>query len=557
MSLQILNPKWAAPGHGGLEKYKLPLFVIIIGLPLVMAALPFINPSGGYTLAGAFCAMPLRPFWYRLFLSWVPRYLIGGTILVLTVVIRMRVKKYQEELGMLEPATLANHPELMEDAVIEEEDESEGPDSRNAGSTSELVKPEDDRRSEKRHTIIDSVPIPPMPDSHQPFDSEYLKKFKRQSFRQKRQMPAAGIDTETARNGSFVAGSVAPSSAIFSPPAFREHMNLTDAPNNGSFNRHTTTAEILTRRKSIALLETPRSTSVSDMPPMPIRRSSVVDMTPRSNSVAVLPTLNPGGADRYTSIGGHSRRSSIWDEIDASLERKVTNRLSVFSAQITEPDLNAPPMPDMPPKTPTRAPSRSNSITGMPPRAGSISGPPRSGSVTGFPQRSNSFSGAAANKRKSRIMSVAQRTMSIISFRGASDDEPADSASAILRRRHRYIQRQLRYLMIYPIVYFLIWLFPFILHCLQFDDRFAANPPFPIIVLYIISTTIFGAANSLVFCLREKPWTMIPDSDGTILGSFRLASFGWIDGGLREVASPEIRGAEVTVVTEGRYNEKF
>lgn len=553
MSLQILNPKWAAPGHGGLEKFKLPIFVCILGLPLVMAALPFINPHGGYTLAGAFCAMPLRPFWYRLFLSWVPRYFIGATILVLTVVIRMRVKKYQEELGLLEPATLANHPEVLEDGVIEEEDESEGPDSRNAGSTSELVKPEEDNRSDKRRTIIDNIPLPPMPDSHQPFDSEYLKKFKRQSYRKQRQLPAVDVDA-AMRNGSFVAGSVAPSSAIFSPPAFREHLNTTDT----SANRHTTTAEILMRRKSIALLETPRSTSVSDMPPMPLRRSSVVELTPRSNSVAVLPTLNPGGADRYMSTGGHSRRSSIWDEIDASLERKVTNRLSVFSAQITIPDDNAPPMPDMPPKTPTRAPSRSNSITGMPQRSGSTIGmPQRSGSVTGFPQRSNSFSATAAAKRKSRIVSVAQRTMSIISFRGLGEEEPMDSASAILRRRHRYIQRQLRYLMIYPIVYFLIWLFPFILHCLQFSDRFAADPPFPIIVLYIISTTIFGAANSLVFCLREKPWTMIPDSDGTILGSFRLASFGWVDGGLREVASPEIKGAEVTVVTDGRYNEKF
>ena len=46
-----------------------------------MAALAFVNPTSPYVSQGTYCYLPARPFWYRLALSWIPRYVLLCTIL--------------------------------------------------------------------------------------------------------------------------------------------------------------------------------------------------------------------------------------------------------------------------------------------------------------------------------------------------------------------------------------------------------------------------------------------------------------------------------------------
>jgi G protein-coupled receptor GPR1 len=76
MALQIFPPTNSILGHDGLYKVRRWVFAIWILLPCFTAALAFANPDGAYQAQGAFCWLPIRPFWYRLALSWVPRYLI-------------------------------------------------------------------------------------------------------------------------------------------------------------------------------------------------------------------------------------------------------------------------------------------------------------------------------------------------------------------------------------------------------------------------------------------------------------------------------------------------
>jgi len=45
------------------------------------ASLAFINKENSYVNDGTYCYLPVRPFWYRLALAWVPRYLIFMIIL--------------------------------------------------------------------------------------------------------------------------------------------------------------------------------------------------------------------------------------------------------------------------------------------------------------------------------------------------------------------------------------------------------------------------------------------------------------------------------------------
>jgi G protein-coupled receptor GPR1 len=88
------------------------------------------------------------------------------------------------------------------------------------------------------------------------------------------------------------------------------------------------------------------------------------------------------------------------------------------------------------------------------------------------------------------------------------------------RQRRRAIQRQLRILFIYPIVYMLMWLIPFVSHCLSYSDRFAQHPVFAISLMSSFCQCFMGFADVSVFCWRERPWRHIPGSDGSFLGSF-------------------------------------
>lgn len=56
-----------------------------------MSGLAFVNPRWGYMSQGPFCSLPFRPFWYRLALAWIPRYLVTIIIIVLAIAIYAHV----------------------------------------------------------------------------------------------------------------------------------------------------------------------------------------------------------------------------------------------------------------------------------------------------------------------------------------------------------------------------------------------------------------------------------------------------------------------------------
>ena len=68
--------------EGGLFRYRYYVYAISILLPILLASLAFINGMGYEPLTN-WCYMPTRPLWYRLVLSWIPRYLIIISIFVI------------------------------------------------------------------------------------------------------------------------------------------------------------------------------------------------------------------------------------------------------------------------------------------------------------------------------------------------------------------------------------------------------------------------------------------------------------------------------------------
>jgi G protein-coupled receptor GPR1 len=85
----------------GLYPYRRYVYVGSLLVPSSMSSLAFINSQGGYLAQGAYCTLPLRPFWFRLALEWVPRYLIAMIIVTLAIAIYAYVgfefRRYNEE----------------------------------------------------------------------------------------------------------------------------------------------------------------------------------------------------------------------------------------------------------------------------------------------------------------------------------------------------------------------------------------------------------------------------------------------------------------------------
>ncbi|TVY83600.1 G protein-coupled receptor GPR1 [Lachnellula suecica] len=79
-ALYIFKPK-VSRGEGGLYPYRKLAYIAWVVFPVLMASLAFINDQSAYTDEGTYCYLPVRPFWFRLALSWIPRYIIFIVIL--------------------------------------------------------------------------------------------------------------------------------------------------------------------------------------------------------------------------------------------------------------------------------------------------------------------------------------------------------------------------------------------------------------------------------------------------------------------------------------------
>lgn len=79
--------------EGGLYKYRYYVYGITFLLPLVMASLAFISHGRhSYFPQITWCYLPINPIWYRLVLSWIPRYIIIVSILSIYISIYIYVK---------------------------------------------------------------------------------------------------------------------------------------------------------------------------------------------------------------------------------------------------------------------------------------------------------------------------------------------------------------------------------------------------------------------------------------------------------------------------------
>jgi len=380
MALQIFPPKNSFLGHDGLYKVRHWVLAIWILLPCFTAALAFANPYGAYQAQGAFCWLPIRPFWYRLALSWIPRYLIWLYIMWVAIRIYGHVGYEFRVFGQEQDRSSSN--DLSAASSVER------------GAIKRAIREQRSHVMSNEKVDVQSNPaedwsIPkPIPSRLSPNDSDQIS-------------PA-----NAGRRASL--------------PAWH-------SPFGGPPSPTPPTADIYAH---------------------PISRSNP---TSRRGSHQIAPGVV---AEDFMAPPGFD-----FTNPRTSVSTMNSNHASTTN---TVPDYILPPI----------AESR------------------------GGGNNNNNNSVSAHSSVHTSLGDRAQR------------------------QRRRAIQRQLRILFIYPVVYMLMWLIPFISHCMSYSDRFAQHPIFAISLLSSFCQCFMGFADVAVFCWRERPWRHIPGSDGSFTGSF-------------------------------------
>lgn len=74
------------------------------------------------------------------------------------------------------------------------------------------------------------------------------------------------------------------------------------------------------------------------------------------------------------------------------------------------------------------------------------------------------------------------------------------------RHRQKLIEKQMKSIFIYPVAYILMWLFPFILQCTQFNHEYHHGPIVWLNCVGAFMQPFYGFVDSMVFFYREQPW---------------------------------------------------
>ncbi|KAJ9669566.1 G protein-coupled receptor gpr1 [Coniosporium apollinis] len=378
-AMQILLPIFRASNSDGLFRWRHWVYLCIVSVSTLMSGLAFVNPHDAFVSNGPFCSLPIRPFWYRLALAWIPRYVIIFIVLSLAIAVYTYVGFHFRSYNEAERRSSLPSLSPDEPSQVAVESHHEGPD------------------------ISNSPGVPALEKEDSPQQTDDFAQEKDDFAQETTDFDAWRPDFVRAASG---------------------------------------------RRPSVVTFQTNDS-----IPTVPKLTSDVgkSDAQPKVNGL-----VNSSKSQRRKSIASFS----------TAFSRSTSFTVSECA---TVNDYARP-----------------------------------SESEDAFPGSSAEDQTSRANKRRGRR-------------RGPK------TADQHMARTRANILRQLGLLFIYPVIYIVLWIPPFVFHCMQYSDYWAHHPPASLSVVVIFCLTIMGAADCLVFSMRERPWRKIPGTDKSFLGSFRPA----------------------------------
>lgn len=102
--------------------------------------------------------------------------------------------------------------------------------------------------------------------------------------------------------------------------------------------------------------------------------------------------------------------------------------------------------------------------------------------------------------------------------------------SGVTRNRER-ARRQLYALFAYPLVYIIVWVFPFLSHVVGYDDKVSPDEPQWLLFVSMVSLGIQGAVDCTLFTMREQPWKYSQGNFWNALRARMRFSGSWRDAG--------------------------
>ncbi|KAI7024373.1 hypothetical protein KC355_g1419 [Hortaea werneckii] len=384
MWLQIFPPQDSFLGHDGLYRVRRWVIAAWLILPNLSAALAFVKGRWAYEAGGAFCSLPLRPYWYRLALSWIPRYLIWIFVMGVAIRIYKHVGKEFKVFG-------------------EERDRSSSFSIPGESTMDRMADPTTNTQSSSRRKSAAA-------------DQTDLEKQTLEEDEEEENVAPDGICIRAIKSPALPRQSIAEST---------KSLPRTSSPSASA----------------------PDWTATFGFPAEPLTGPQSIQSTPTSRR------------------GSQQIANGVLAEDFAPPATFDTNR-------------------------------HRGSITTL----GSLK------------------SSASQTVDETSILPPIIETKRSSASTGVNTAQDVANAAVALRRRA--IQRQLRLLFIYPCVYMILWAIPFVVHSMNYSDRFAQHPITPLVAVNVFCQCFMGFVDVTVFSWREKPWRHIPGSDGTFLGSF-------------------------------------
>ncbi|KAI7545230.1 hypothetical protein KC331_g6344 [Hortaea werneckii] len=385
MWLQIFPPQDSFLGHDGLYRIRRWVIAAWLILPNFSAALAFVKGRWAYEAGGAFCSLPLRPYWYRLALSWIPRYLIWTFVMGVAIRIYKHVGKEFQVFG-------------------EERDRSSSFSIPGESTMDRMADPTTNTQSSNRRKSAAA-------------DQTDLEKQTLAEDEEEENVAPDGISIRAIKSPALPRQSIAEST---------KSLPRTSSPSASG----------------------PDWTATFGFPAEPLTGPQSIQSTPTSRR-----------GSRQIANGVLAEDFAPPATFDASRHRGSITTLGSLKSSASQTVVDETSI--LPPIIETK---RSSASTGV---------------------------------------STAQGL-----------------ANAAVTLRRRAIQRQLRLLFIYPCVYMILWAIPFVVHSMNYSDRFAQHPITPLVAVNVFCQCFMGFVDVTVFSWREKPWRHIPGSDGTFVGSF-------------------------------------
>ncbi len=141
-TLYIFHPPQRL-GNGGLYSYRHWVYGLWLFLPLPAASLAFTNhPGPAYVTSGTFSYLPKRPFWYRLALAWIPRYIVFVSIIAMYTAIYIYVKVKFKGFDSLGSDDFSFDPSSAQASIFDQRSPDASFPSPHAKLTGEMAKHE-------------------------------------------------------------------------------------------------------------------------------------------------------------------------------------------------------------------------------------------------------------------------------------------------------------------------------------------------------------------------------------------------------------------------------